>query len=229
MLNLQSLILLFLISFSFQDENCLITFKECEYTEPTKEIKIQHCTRHYFSGEGDNEIEYCDECENGYVVSNDYKSCVQVQTTIEHCIRYYGSGEYIYCNECENNYAYYYSEKKCVKFDNCDSLEDKEHCSDCKDGYALSYDKTSCISFKNCYELDQGNTKCTRCYSQYHQNSNGQCEITLCSSYSNDVCTDCYNGYYLNDKKECQKIPIANCLKLDDSKKKCSKYSENLF
>ena len=225
MLNLQSLIILFLISFSFQDENCLITFRECEYTEPTKEIKIPHCTGHYYDEDGDNEIEKCYECASGYVVSNDYKSCEQVQNPIEHCISYYKSGEYIYCNECENNYAPYYvnNNYECVKFDYCSYLEDKTHCSSCKEGYARSYDKTKCISFKNCYQLNEDNTKCTRCHSHYHQNSNGQCELTLCSSYSNDVCTACYDGYYLNDKKECQKITIANCLELDNSNKKCSR------
>jgi hypothetical protein len=222
MLNLKYLILLFLISFSFQDQNCLITFKECEYTEPTKEIKIQHCTDHYFDEDGENEIEKCNECENGYVVSNDYKSCEKVQTPTEHCIRYDRSGEYIYCDRCENNYVYSRGDNICVKFEYCNYLEDKEHCGSCKEGYALSYDKTSCISFKNCYQLDKGNSKCNQCYSQYHQNSNGQCELTLCKSYSDNVCTDCYGGYYLNDKKECQKITIANCLQLDDSKKKCS-------
>jgi len=90
------LILLFLISFSFQDEDCLITFKEYEYTETSKEIKILHYIEHYYDEDGETEIEYCSECESGYVFSNDYKSCEQVQTTIEYCILYIEGMENIF-------------------------------------------------------------------------------------------------------------------------------------
>jgi len=216
------LIILFLISFSFQDQNCLITFKYCEYPEPYKEIKITHCTKHYFN----DGIEYCKECENGYVVSDDSKSCIEVTKRIEHCIRYYKSVGYFVCYECENNYALFYNSgnNECVKFDDhCSRLSDKEHCDSCEEGYALSNDGTSCKPFKNCNQLDKEGTKCSKCADEsYYLNSNGQCEETLCSNYKNNVCTECYNGYFLNDKNECQKITIENCLQLDDSKKKCS-------
>ena len=259
MLNLKSLIILFLISFSFQDQNCLITFKKCEYPDPYKEIKINHCIEHDFN----DGIEYCEECENGYLVSDDEKSCIEVTKRIDHCIRYYKSEEDFYCNECENNYVNsddskscvevtnkinhcisYYNygvgvvrcEKcennyflnynsgnyECVKFDHCSNLYDKDHCNYCIEGYALSNDRTSCKSFANCEQLDKEGTKCSICYEHYHPNSDGRCEITLCSKYVNNVCTACYGGYFLNDNKECQKITIENCLQLDSSKKKCS-------
>lgn len=227
MLNLKSLIILFLISFSFQDQNCLITFKECEYPEPNKEIKIPHCTEHYFQ----DGIEYCNECENNYVNSDDSKSCVEVKDKINHCIRYYNYGAGVVgCDECENNYFLYYNSGnyECVKFDHCSNLYDKDHCNYCIEGYALSNDRTSCKSFANCEQLDKEGTKCSICYEHYHPNSDGRCEITLCSNYVNNVCTACYDGYFLNDNKECQKITIENCLQLDSSKKKCSKCIKNI-
>ena len=229
MLNLKSLIILFLISFSFQDQNCLITYKYCEYPEPYKEIKITHCTEHNF----DDGIEYCEKCENGYVVSYDEKSCIEVTKRIDHCISYSKSGEDFYCEGCENNYVLYYNSGnyECVKFDHCLSLidyNDKDHCYSCIEGYALSNDRTSCKSFENCSQLDKEGTKCSKCYGYYHLNSDGRCEITLCSNYENNVCTACYNGYFLNDNKECQKITIENCLQLDSSKKKCSKCIKNI-
>ena len=258
MLNLKSLIILFLISFSFQDQNCLITFKYCDY-----EIKINNCIEHSFD---DNNIEKCEECKNGYVVSDDRKSCIEIKNQIDHCIEYYDNGGGIIicrkcennyavsedykscvevtnrivhctrysksggdfdCDGCENNYVLYYNSNnyECVKFDHCiqlDDIEDKEHCGWCEEGYVFSNDRKSCKSFANCYLLDAAGTKCSKCYDSYYLNSNGQCEKTLCTKYSNNVCTDCNEGYYLNDKKECQKIPIENCLQLDDSKKKCS-------
>ena len=223
MLNLKSLIILFLISFSFQDQNCLITFKQCEYPDPYKEIKINHCIEHDFN----DEIEYCEECENGYAVSDDKKSCIEVTKRIDHCIRYSKSGVGVFnCEGCENNYVLYYNSGnyECVKFDHCLYLDynDKDHCGKCEEGYAFSNDRKSCKSFENCHLLDAAGTKCSKCFDYYHPNSKGQCEITSCSNYVNNVCTACYGGYYLNDKNECQKITIENCLILDSSKKKCS-------
>lgn len=217
MLNLKSLLILFLFSFSFQDQNCLITFKGCDL-EPYKEIKINNCIEHYF----ENKIEKCYECKNGYAVSDDEKTCIEVKNRIDHCISYSKGLEDFYCTECENNYALYSDNKECVKFDHCSHADDKDHCDSCDEGYTLSNDKTSCKPFANCNLLDAAGTKCIKCSSKYYLNSNGQCEKTLCSEYSNNVCTGCHGGYYLNDKNECQKITIENCLILDSSKKKCS-------
>ena len=154
MLNLKTLILLALISFSIQFEHCYVT----------------------------NEI-----CLDGTPSSGSY---TPPTTTIKNCV-----------NELDNI------------------------CYICKEGFVPSTNGKSCISSPHCDEIEEDDKKCKECEEYYHPNSNGQCERTLCSSYSNNKCDDCYYGYYLKGT-ECKRITIPHCLKWDETKcTKCDFYA----
>ncbi len=110
------------------------------------------------------------------------------------------------------------------KISNCESYEynqDETKCDSCTYGYAVSHDRRRCISFSNCKKLEEGDNKCAECSKYFHQNSQGQCERTLCEKFEGNVCKSCYDGYYLNKNNECQKITIPYCIKLG-SEGKCS-------
>ena len=222
MLNLSTFVLLILIPFSVQDKNCLVNFERCDFIKKMKPDTIPHCKYSYFDR---NEEEYCGDCEDDFYSSNDRKSCLHVEIKIEHCLKYYLNDDRMACSLCEDDYVISLNGENCLEFKNCEYLGDNEdECGRCKVDYARSYDKKSCIYSKYCKRLAEGDKKCSSCYELYHQNSEGQCELTQCEDYDdNDVCIKCYEGYYLDDNKKCQKITIENCLELDENKKKCSK------
>ena len=107
MTKLQSLLLFGLISFSLQDNNCLVNFEHCERNEPDNQVKIEHCKEGWVYDYGDEEKEYCLECEKNYAVSDDGMTCTLVENPIEHCILYYKDYEdNIVCGECEKGYMF---------------------------------------------------------------------------------------------------------------------------
>lgn len=131
-----------------------------------------------------------------------------------------------------------------INFEYCDEKEDGKyedegssneggiaHCYDaqegeckgCDEGFAISYEKNKCISFQNCESLKEGNNNCEKCIYNFHPNSEGKCERTLCQYYGDDdVCQVCFEGYYLKNN-QCEKITIPYCLTLDPSDEtKCS-------
>ena len=228
MLNLKFLISLVLISFSFQDKNCLVYFERCEKKPSTT---ISNYISSYYDN---NENEYCDECKVDYVVSNDGKSCIHIDKPIQYCIEHYlGYQNNLECQICDTNHALSNDRKSCTsvtkQIENCiryslDS-EGKLICNECNNGYAFSNDEMSCKKYENCYKLAVGDKKCSVCaYSSYfHLNAEGQCERTQCENYDgNDVCTKCYEGYYLDNNKNCKKIPIEYCIKADSRGEKCN-------
>ena len=106
---------------------------------------------------------------------------------------------------------------------NCEEAE-KGVCYECVYGYALSSNQKSCIAFENCYILAEGDKNCKECNYNFHLNSKGQCEQSLCEHYDEESgeCKSCYPGYYLKNK-ECKKITIPYCLHVDGSdENKCS-------
>lgn len=263
MLKIDILIILTLIAYSIQDKNCLLTYEMCE------DPNINNCKESYFDYDNNERIAKCIECENGYYLSTDGKTCIQVETKIdnciyysfrseliceicnsgyapsrdskscikvetekliEHCTRYYLSNEDEFqCDKCQDDYFPSGDKKSCIQIKNCEDIsndysesETNIICYYCKSGFALSYDGKSCIKFDNCYKLKKDNTTCDKCNDLYHPNSNGQCELTLCTEYNNNnECTKCVGGYYINEQKKCQKIEKENCLELSNDRKKC--------
>ena len=187
--------------------------------------EIFNCVVGYLN---DNDEEECEECKDGFYVSDDNKECIEVKDKIGNCLGYYLNHDgKIACDECATDFVSSNDGMSCIKFPNCDYLNEKGECERCNTGYALTYEGTSC-KFENCKQLAQGNEKCSECdngydddHKYYRLNSEGKCERTQCKTYDNDVCTGCFEGYYLDDKKNCEKIEIENCLVLDETNKKC--------
>ena len=208
MLNLKCLILLVLISFSLQDKNCLIYFERCEKAPST--ITISNCINGH--KEDDETTEYCDECKDGYVPSNDLKKCILIENPIQYCIDYYlDAGNELQCSKCDRNHALSSDRKTCTdvtnQIGNCISYyldsDGKSLCDECKTDYFPSYGNKRCIEFKNC---------------DYINNNNEE----------NEYCEQCNNGYALSfDKMSCK--PFENCEKLAEGDKKCSECYNSLF
>ena len=202
MLNLKSLILLVCLSFSLQDNNCLVYFEYCE-EEEEKIISISHCL--------DGSKEYCYQCEKNYYLSIDQKSCIKVEKPIDHCTKHFliSEGEYG-CYDCENGYilsSYYQNCTRIEKpIDHCTEhylmSEGGYGCYGCEDGFIPSDDTKSCKESKNC------------------ENSHHDGEKSYCSS--------CKKGYALSfDRKSCKQFD--NCYKLEQGDTKCSKCSDKHF
>ena len=210
MLNLKSLILLICFSLSLQDNNCLVYFEYCEEKEEEKPISIAHCKYNSFRYYGDEEQEYCKQCEKNYAVSYDKKSCILVEKPIDQCIdhRLDFEGKY-YCSECENGYIVSYYQNCTIiekPIDHCTEhyliSEGEYGCDRCEVDFILSDDRKSCKESKNCE------------YS-YH---NGE------KSY----CSSCKKGYALSfDRKSCKQFD--NCYKLEQGDTKCSECSDKYF
>ena len=231
MLNLKYLISLVLISFSLQDKNCLVYFERCEKRPSTT---ISNCKNSYYDSDGNGETtEYCDECKDGYVLSNDGKNCILIVDPIQYCLEYYSDDENnLECGICDTKHALSNDRKSCTsvakQIENCIRYsldgEGKLLCNECNNGYAFSNDGMSCKKFENCYKLAAGDKKCSICVdnSYFHLNEEGKCERTQCKTYDeNNACTKCYGGYYLDNIKNCKRIPIENCLESDSKGEKC--------
>ena len=205
MLNLKSLILFVLISFSLQDNNCLIYFERCQQKPTT--VTIANCIRGYSNNNENNvKTEYCYECQDGYVRSNDRKKCIKIESPIQFCINHYSDSEdKLRCSECDSNHALSYDQKSCEavtnKIENCIrySLDSEGNplCDGCKTDYFRSYDRKSCIEFKNCDDFNNYD------YEEH------------------DYCEECNEGYALSyNEKSCEKF--ENCYKLAEGNKRCS-------
>ena len=201
MFKLKYLILLILISFSLQDNNCLVYFESCEVNYST--ITITDCTSGYFYyDENKEKIEFCDECKNGYALSYDSKKCIYLEIPIQYCTyQYLDSEGQIFCSECEKTHALSYDRKSCTalpnQIENCISYflnnEGNSVCGECKDDYFRINFGKSCIEFKNCNHL-----------------------------YDSGKCESCNTGYALSyDEKSC--VQFENCEKLAKGDEKCSK------
>ena len=181
-----TLIILSLISLSYQVEHCLIHHKICKECEdgyyvikkdPTSQycMKIPHCLTY------GNKEETCYWCEEGYKLSEDKTKC-EVDTSyihIDHCIE---SDNYNRCTRCE--YGYAVLDEKCSKFDNCEKLIDE--------------------------------TKCGTCYFPYYRlTKEGQCVFDYCLKRSNDDfdgrCRECDDYFFVNETGQCEYIKMKYC------------------
>ena len=144
MTKLQSLLLFALISFSLQDNNCLVYFEHCEINEQSN---IEHCKiGRIRSIKDEEEEEICNQCENNYVLSHDKKTCILLEKPIEHCIYHFNySDGTIICEICEEGYRATNGDKNCTKYekqiDHCtyEYYKYKEEliCDECEDEYIL--------------------------------------------------------------------------------------------
>ena len=88
MMSIKYYLLVTLVAFSYQLSHCLQSYKMCN---PFQNLNIPHCT--IVTGD------ICRECEIGFSVSNDGKSCVN----IPNCLSVNEEGE---CDQCERYYIF---------------------------------------------------------------------------------------------------------------------------
>ena len=216
MLNLKSLILLVLISFSLQDNNCAVYFERCLAT-----ISIDNCIDgHSYTNENNEKIEYCSECKAGYLNSYDGKKCIYMENPIQYCIdHFFDSNDQLKCSKCDKSYSLSYDQKSCTslpkEIKNCISYyldnEGTLLCNECKTDYFPSYDKESCIEFKNCdsFNNNEENEYCDYCndgYALSYDNKNctafENCEKL---AYGDKKCDECVELYHPNAEGKCER------------------------
>ena len=223
MIKLQSLILLAFISYSLQDNNCLVNFETCVENEQTKQSQIPHCIESRFSyNQNGEKEERCSICENNYAISEDDKNCIKVDNPISHCNYYYIMGEEIICAYCENGFIISGEGNNCVKIENpiahcvehySSPVNDKKElfCDECEDGYYVSEDRKTCVEFKNCddFSYPEGKVICDECKIGYAISFDGK----SCKSFQNcwklkngdNKCDKCYEFYHPNTEGKCER------------------------
>ena len=157
-----------------------------------------------YNNEEQEQVE-CHECETDYLVSKDYKSCIE----FPNCEYLDNNVEENLCGECKAGYAFSSDKKSCIKFENCYQLKEDitkcekcvEHfypddkgqcqrtlcsdyssenvCTECYEGYFLN-DKKECekIKIENCLKLDKTDSnKCGKCIAGITPNNDGKCNL----------------------------------------------------
>lgn len=197
MINLKSILLLSLVSFSLQDSHCLKTFSKCfpkeTNDEPDETGSIANCISY------DGSKENCWGCEEGYIVASGGKSC-----------KYFPNCNALDSEEkkCVNCYSFYLpnSEGKCER-SLCASYNENYGCKSCYQGYYLK--GSECKKIPIAYCIDGNESACTSCANFAKKTSDGKCELkTLiegCENYNNDgTCYQCAKDYKPStDKKQC--------------------------
>ena len=196
MINLKSILLLSLVSFSLQDSHCLKTFSICQKKSVSYETgPIEHCISY------DSSKEKCYACEGEYVVSSKQNSCLN----FPNCKRL--DSEDKKCEECYNFYLPN-KEGKCERT-LCASYNKDYGCSSCYDesGYYLKGTECKKIPIAYCDKGDENS--CTTCANFAKKTNDGKCElrnlIEGCDEYNDDgTCNDCADDYEISsDGKKC--------------------------
>ena len=192
MLNLRFILLLSFISLSLQDSHCLATIKICipKDAPSTPNTKIAHCW--------EVEDDECEECENGYAISFNKKSCVSFPNCEE-------LGENNKCSKC--SYPFHVNSDGNCERTTCSDYNEKNECTNCHDGYHLNTKDKTCqkISIPYCERLENNDeNKCSYCVGNIPV-VDGKCVvpgkiIDGCSQYSEEgKCTGCSYNYNLKD------------------------------
>lgn len=208
MLNLRPFLLLFLISFSFQDKNCLSRVRFCVSNsdfeqQPEENGSIENCIEY---NESDNQK--CSQCKNGYALSSDYKRCV----SFPNCKILEEGGDK--CNIC-HKFFHPNANGQCIRtlcaIYNNDG-QGNENCKSCFDGYYLKAENQCVkIPISNCKEYDATNEECTKCLDDVVPNTDGNCNnafIEGCKRYRNGECTECDEENYIPKDGTCE---FKNC------------------
>lgn len=208
MLNLRTFLLLFLISFSFQDKNCLLKFRTCvsnsDYEQqPEENGSIENCIEY---DEDDNQL--CKECKNGYARSSDKTRCI----SFPNCDILEGGGDK--CYKC-HRFFHPNGNGQCVRTlcENYNNYgQDNENCDSCYDGYYLNTENQCVkIPISNCRQYNAPTGTCTLCLDYNIPNGDGNCNNALiegCTTYSNGECTDCDEDDYILREGTCE---FKNC------------------
>lgn len=188
MFKINTFLLLILISFSFQDKNCLAKYKACAEPEEEEEEEVEpNCKDENCDSCYDDQSK-CNHCKDGYAFASDKQSCKPFQ----HCERLEEGDEK--CKECEKLF-HPNDEGQCEKTF-CTSYNESI-CEKCVDGYYLNAEK-NCIKIpiSECIRYD--GEKCTECLDGDDPKEDGTCNqhewIEGCTEYKNGKCIECDDG-----------------------------------
>ena len=170
------------------------------------------------------DMEKCEKCFNGYVLSNDSLKCY---IEIPNCKTYENlSEENLVCNTCEDEYYYDQQKKKCVAGNilKCKKYQKNENiCLTCENGYFYNGICEKHVEMKKCDIYDQNErNKCNKCInSSLLFNQKNTCiQKTLlknCIVYNdsslNSICELCLTGFVVNSNGICEEFEDVNCKK----------------
>lgn len=198
MFKINTFLLLILISFSFQDKNCLAKYKECAEPEEEEEEEVEpNCKVNNCIVCESAESTTCYYCKNGFAITSDEQSCKSFQ----HCVRLEEGDEK--CKECEKLF-HPNDEGQCEK--TFCTRYNESICEECVDGYYLNAEK-KCIKIpiSECIQYD--GEKCNKCLDGDIPKEDGTCNqhewIEGCTEYKNGKCTIC-NKFYTPKNEKCE-------------------------
>ena len=190
------LVIISLISFSFEIENCMNEKKVCKSCNPDFTLVQSN----------DNTA----ECIN----STNYE---KIKNITDNCIE--GDPQYKTCRECKRDYLLDRDKKHCLYLPHCSKIENENDCKSCDKGYAL--DNGTCTKKPLCEEIEEN--ECYDCYDFYYPNDKGECiriPIEHCKEGNSTNCFDCEQPYHLDDKNtKC--LLYEHCINFDEKTKKC--------
>ena len=228
---IKHLILVALISFSLQMENCFSPMKYCKrcntdfYTlieHQDYKSKVSECIKNSKYEkiktvdanciDADDPYEQCKECKRDYVVASDGKKCIPVP----HCqVR-----DDDKCQTCFNPFAKNDNDRTCEKKPLCKEIKDNK-CKDCIYYYYPNADgECKSIPLEDCMVGDD--KKCTQCNTNVAYLDGDVCKKIPehCNYFiqADKICQRCDNRYYVStDKKKCESITISNCIQANDA------------
>ena len=197
MFKINTFLLLILISFSFQDKNCLAKYKACAEPEEEEEEEEPNCKVQNCVSCESAESTTCYNCKDGFAITSDEQSCKSFQ----HCERLEEGDEK--CKECE--YLFHPNDEGQCEKTFCTGYNENI-CINCIDGYYLNAAK-KCIKIpiSECKQYD--GKKCTECLDGDDPKEDGTCNqhewIEGCTEYQNGKCREC-DEFYTPENEKCK-------------------------
>ena len=179
----------------------------------TFSIQVQNC---------ENNAEVCKVCSDGYtLIKDDYNNAKCIKTTeydkykqiTENCIE--GNAQYSECTSCARGFIL--SERKCKNAPHCSNFVG-ESCYECRKPFA--YNDGKCEKRLLCEKVLEN--MCIECIDYYYPDNGGckRIPINNCKSGNSTECFTCEDAYYIDNNKKCTKIP-DECTNFDKPNKAC--------
>ena len=157
----------------------------------------------------------CQQCKNGYYLSNDDRKCTKTQNCYE--------STFGVCSRCTAGYYLNKREQSCLKqegiFEHCRESLNGQSCDACDDDYYFDGEGICCGT--NYCEKRGEYYKCEKCIDGYYLSSYGDCctkekecyygskDLGICTACNDDYCMDfkdgrCKSNVEDNDLKYCK-------------------------
>lgn len=139
------------------------------------------------------------------------------------------------CELCRPEY--FLQENKCLDCcANCRTCSgpEYENCIYCNNKYAFNSEHLCVkVGIDNCYKADDSAEKCAECLPEFYLKEDQclDCAINCktCSDGTIKGCQVCNQKYALDEDNFCVLVNVENCLKADESRKKCGECQEKFF